>query len=375
MIRTTGLLIVGALALAGCSTVTYYAQAIGGQLNILARAEPIDEILDATPVHRAPPEAATLRSRLTTVLEIREFATSRLALPDNGSYREYVELDRDAVAWNVVVAPELSLSPRRWCFPVIGCVPYRGFFSLDRAREFADEQRRAGFDVRVATVAGYSTLGWFRDPIVSTQLRRNDIDLAALIFHELAHQKLYISNDAAFNESFATVVEKQGVQAWLGMQGSPERFGEWEISHRMQLDFVRFLGIYRERLKAVYASTEPDEARRLGKRKIYSELRDAYPAWRTRWDNNSRYDGWFADRINNAHLAGIDLYFRHVPAFEELFRRSGYDFARFYRAAGEIGRKQQAEREQLLAGLAGNSTVMPGKEKAAGTSAASRVLE
>lgn len=345
------LLLVAAVLISGCATLGYYAHAIGGQLDILARTRPIEELLNGTAPDTEPPPAE-LRRRLATVLHIRTFATESLALPDNGSYRDYAELDRPAVAWNVIATPEFSLRPERWCYPFAGCVPYRGFFARERAQQFAETRRAAGRDVRIASVAAYSTLGWFRDPVLSTQLRRDDTDLAALLFHELAHQQLYVTDDTAFNESFATFVEREGLRRWLAHQGQAAAYDHWLADQARHGQFLALLRETHHQLEALYASGQTAETMRSSKAQVFAELRAAYRLRRAEWGSDDRYDSWFAQELNNAHLAGVELYHRHVPAFEALFRDSGQDFRQFYAAAQALTRLSPEERHARLAVLA-----------------------
>jgi len=348
-------LLVSAALVSGCGTLGYYAHAVNGQLDILARSRPIEDLLNGTATGDAEPAGAlpeALRRRLATILRIRTFATETLGLPDNGSYREYAELERPAVAWNVIAAPEFSLVPERWCYPFAGCVPYRGFFALERAQRFADDLRRSGRDVRIASVAAYSTLGWFRDPILSPQLKRDDVELAALLFHELAHQRVYIKDDAAFNESFATFVERQALRRWLEHEGNRAAYDAWLADRARHARFLELLRAHRARLEALYGSGLPVEAMRAAKARVFAELRAAYRSQRTEWGDDAGYDRWFAQDLNNAHLAGIELYHRHVPAFEALFEDSGRDFRRFYRAVRRLARLPPDGRNARLAELA-----------------------
>lgn len=347
-------LILGGLFIGGCSALGYYSQAIGGQLDILARTRPISELLEGVPaadgdtVHLEP----AIKARLTTVLQIRDFATQTLSLPDNDSYRVYAHLDRPQVAWNVVAAPAFSLKPKTWCFPVAGCVPYRGYFSESRAQRFAAQLRREGLDVRVAGVAAYSTLGWFTDPVFSTLMRRNEADLAGLIFHELAHQRLYMAGDAAFNESFASVVEAEGVRRWLQQRGDVRAFEMWQRDQSRQREFVELLHQYRTRLETLYASALTEPAMREAKGRAFDALRAEYTKLRNHWDGYAGYDAWFAQDLNNAHLAAVGLYHRHVPAFQVLLERAAGDMTAFYRSARALRRLPEAERNDRLAELA-----------------------
>lgn len=346
-------LLLGGFVVSGCSALGYYGQAIGGQLDILARTRPIAELLNNAPGE----DSETLRldpvvkARLSTILQIRDFATQILALPDNNSYRVYAHLDRPQVAWNVVATPEFSFKPKTWCFPVAGCVPYRGYFSEKRAQGFASQLKREGLDVRVAGVAAYSTLGWFTDPVFSTLMRRNEADLAGLIFHELAHQRLYLPGDAAFNESFASAVEAEGVRLWLQQRGDMRAFELWQRDQLRQREFVELLHKYRMRLETLYASGLAESAMREAKTQIFEALRAEYANLRTRWGGYAGYDAWFAQDLNNAHLAAVGLYQRYVPAFQMLLERSAGDMTAFYRNARALRRLPEAERNERLAEL------------------------
>jgi len=343
------------LLASGCSTVGYYAQAVGGQLDLLARARPIGDILDDRPSGDAlvpePPATPELKQRLRTVLAIREFASRELALPENNSYRRFVELDRPAVAWNVFANPEFSLTPKTWCFPIAGCVPYRGYFARNRAERFALELRREGFDVQVAPVTAYSTLGWFHDPLLSTQLRYRDSDIAALLFHELAHQVLYVPGDADFNESFATAVEIEGLRRWLAAKGDSAALGAQLSARARRAEFVRLVLRFRDELAALYRSPLPKDALRAEKARRFEALIDAYGRERGGWPAGVNYDGWFAQDLNNAHLASVGLYHRHVPAFEALLASVDGKLPTFYRAAQALARLPTAERAARLRAL------------------------
>lgn len=340
----------------GCATVGYYTHAVGGQLEILARSRPIDELLDGAPSGDGTPPGAPLtaddKARLALILEMRAFASRELALPDNGSYRSYADLERPYVAWNVIATPELDLIPTEWCFPFAGCVPYRGYFNRQRAQRFAAGLANRGLDVRVAPVAAYSTLGWFRDPILASQLRSDDDTLAAVMFHELAHQALYVPGDAAFNESFATTVEIEGMHRWLTARGSAAAFAGYERERAERAAFVAQVLEYRNRLAAVYASDADDAAKRTAKADILAELRGLGPQWRAQWGEDAAHAPWFAQPLNNAHLASVGLYHQHVPAFQALLAAAQGDLPAFYREARALARLAPAARAARLAGLA-----------------------
>jgi predicted aminopeptidase len=347
------LLLAIVLLTAGCASLGYYGQAVGGQFDILARTRPITEILDDNPTDGtvAPPVTPAVKARLATVLQIRDFATNALHLPDNGSYRVYADLDRAQVAWNVVATPEFSLTPKEWCFLIAGCVPYRGYFSRANAEKFAATLKQERLDVRVAGVAAYSTLGWFRDPLFSTQLRRSDADIAALIFHELAHQQLYVSGDATFNESFATTVELEGMRRWLAQTNDVATMEHYQRDRTRHADFVTLLMKFRTRLETLYASPLSEEQMRTAKAHEFVALHAEYANLRKQWGGYDSYDSWFAQDLNNAHLASIGLYNQYVPAFQRLLANMHGDLPAFYRQTRMLSRLPIAERSARLAAL------------------------
>ncbi len=362
------LLLTPALFVTGCATVGYYGQAVIGQLDILARTRTIAELLDDGPaasteagVSTAPLAPAT-KARLVTILRVRDFATQALALPDNGSYRVYADIDRSQVAWNVVATPEFSFIPKEWCFPVAGCVPYRGYFSQQRAERFARELRDERLDVRVAGVSAYSTLGWFRDPVFSTQLRRSDSHIAAIIFHELAHQELYLRGDTTFNESFATAVEIEGMRRWLVHSGDKTALDKYLRDKTRHAAFVELLLKYRARLEATYSSPLPEEQMRAAKARDYLALRSEYAELRKQWGGYDGYDSRFAQDLNNAHLASIGLYHQHVPAFQALLASVQGDLPAFYRLARALSRLPKEERAVRLAETDGVQTPVTATE-------------
>ncbi|HJX17734.1 MAG TPA: aminopeptidase [Acidiferrobacterales bacterium] len=351
------LLLAATMLTGGCTGLGYYSQAIFGQLDILTRTRAIAELLEDAPaddmgIYTAEPSLTpAVKARLAAVLQVRDFATQALALPDNGSYRVYAELDRSQAAWNVVATAEFSLTPIEWCFPVAGCVPYRGYFSHASAQRFAEALKQDRLDVRVAGVAAYSTLGWFRDPVFSTQLRRSDTDIAALIFHELAHQKLYLRGDAAFNESFATTVEIEGIRRWLAQGSDQAALGNYLRKKARHAEFVALLLKFRARLEALYASPLPEEAMRTAKGRDYEVLRAEYVALRNQWGGVDTYDAWFAQDLNNAHLASVGLYHQYVPAFQALLASVQGDLPAFYRLALDLSRLPNVERIARLTEL------------------------
>lgn len=314
--RTWGALLVLALA-AGCQSLAYYTQAIGGHFRVLAKARPVSDWL-ADPA--TPPE---LKARLETARRIREFASKSLALPDNGSYLSYADIERPYVVWNVFAAPELSVEPKLECFPFAGCVSYRGFYSEDDARRHAERLRAEGYDVHVGGVPAYSTLGWSDDPLLSTFIRDSDAQLARLVFHELAHQVVYAKNDTSFNESFAVTVEEEGVRRWLEAENRSGELAAFSSAQARKRDLAERVSRARERLQAVYASDLAREQKLEHKRAEWQRLRAAYPA--------------LPAAPNNAFLASIAVYTELVPAFERLLAESG-SFEAFYRRVKELAR-------------------------------------
>ena len=329
------------LPLSGC----YYLQAAGGQLEVLRKRESIDGLLDN------PDTSEALAARLSLIRDAREFSITELGLPDNDSYRTFADLDREYVVWNVVAAPELSVEARTWCFPVAGCVAYRGYFSERRARAKADQLGRKGYDVFVGGVTAYSTLGTFDDPVLNTMLRRDDIGLVALLFHELAHQVLYVSDDTAFNESFATAVEELGVERWLDDRALDDQWQRYRTRKSLADELTTLALEARDDLAALYAGPQTADEQRVAKAARLEELAAAL-AERATARGVDTNDAWFAQPLNNARLAVWSAYESHVPAFRRLFRDCGEEFGCFYESARELGELDADERNRRLAALA-----------------------
>lgn len=338
----------------GCSSLSsslgYAAQAAGGHLELVQRARPVAEVV-ADPQTPEP-----LRRQLQLSQRLRDFAVAELKLPDNTSYRRYADLEREAVVWNVVAAPELSLSLKTWCFPVMGCVAYRGYFDRAQAEALAARLKAEGWEVTVYGVPAYSTLGFSNwmggDPLLNTFIRWPEAELARLLFHELAHQVVYVPDDTTFNESFATAVERAGTRRWLAAQGSAQALAEVQALQQRREEFAALTRRYRERLQGVYAGTpahEEDQAsRRLQKAALMAELRAEYALLKaTRWGGFAGYDGWF-ERANNASFGVLAAYNELVPGFDNLLRAEGDDFARFYAAVRALAALPAAERRERL---------------------------
>lgn len=344
-------LLIASTLLSGCANLGYYTQSIGGQMQIFSRQRPIAELLD----DRQTP--APLKDKLAAVLQIREFASEELRLPENGSYRDYADLGRPHVVWNVFAAPPLSLELKRWCFALVGCVGYRGYFSPERAQALARELRGQGYDVHVGAVPAYSTLGWFDDPVLNTVIDEPEIELAGLIFHELAHQVVYVRDDSAFNESFATAVELEGARRWLARRGSPAQWATYAAAKDRHAQFLRLIAQYRVRFKALYGSTATAPDKLVRKQALFNDLRADYEQLRSQWDGYAGYDRFFTRELNNAHLAALATYYEFVPAFQALLAQHDGDLAAFYRSVKKIGRLPKAERRERLAAYAGRAHV------------------
>jgi predicted aminopeptidase len=329
------------LLLSGCETIGYYSQAASGQLYILAHRQSIDSMLQSSET----PEV--LRDRLATVGQIRDFAREALALPLGRDYSTYVDLDRPFVVWNVFAAPEFSLQPLSWCYPIAGCVSYRGYFSETAANAFAEATAAEGYEVYVGGVAAYSTLGWFSDSVLNTVIQREPHQLAALIFHELAHQVVYVPGDTEFNESFATTVERLGMQRWLesAIADDQERAQIQEraaLEIRRQSDFVELVTAAVADLQGIYAGDMPDSEKRAAKLARIKALRSQYEIRKSDWGGYGGYDAWFSRDLNNAQLSTVATYNNLVPEFMALFAVSGSDFSAFYRAAKNFGEQRKS---------------------------------
>lgn len=331
--------------LASCSTLDYYTQAAQGQLQLLSGAKPIDDWLTD------PATTPRLRVRLETARQIRRFAVQEMALPDNDSYKKYAALQRQYVVWNVVATPELSLKPLQWCFPVAGCVNYRGYYNKDDALAYARKLRAQGNDVDVGGVTAYSTLGWFSDPLISTFIHYPDAELARLIIHELAHQVVYVAGDSQFNESFASAVEEAGVERWLERFGNPAMLDGYNRYKARKRDFLGLLLKYRRALEQTYASQISQDDKRAAKVRLFTELKDEYQLLKATWGGYAGYDRFFAEPLSNAHLASVATYNDFVPAFRVLLRREK-SFSSFYKAVNRIAKLEKDDRHRVLKSLA-----------------------
>jgi len=330
------------LAGTGCSTISYYSQAVGGHLKLMRARQPLVDVLadEAT-----SPE---LRDKLQTLVEAREFAVTELGLPDNDSYSSFVETGRDAVTWNVVAATEFSVNPETWCFPVAGCVSYRGYFDRADADAFAADLAKENYDVTVGGASAYSTLGWFDDPILDTMLRGNDTRYVSTLFHELAHQVLYVKDDSNFNEAYASFVEQIGMRRWLEQRGESDRIAQYDSSLERVEDFVELLKLTRENLQAAFAKELDEQAMRAEKAAVFEQMKVDYEALKMTWSGYSGYDDWFKRDLNNARLVAVSTYRRYVPAFHAMYIEAGEDLMKFYEVARVTAELPANERRERL---------------------------
>jgi len=331
------------LLLAACASPAYYTQAAAGHLELMRQRQDVAEILSS---QQADP---ALRGRLALATELRGFAVRELGLPDNGSYTQYVETGRDAVTWNVVATPELSLETRRWCFLVAGCVPYRGYFQREAAEKFAGALRNDGFDVDISPATAYSTLGWFKDPLLDIMLGYSDEQLAAVLFHELAHQQVYLRGDTGFNESYASFVEEAGVVLWLQASGRADRLEKWQSRQRAAARFDSLLLQTRSKLARLYASSAPEDEKRRAKGIVFEQLVADYRQLVSGpWNGSDFFAGWFDSELNNARLALFSSYRGGLCAFAALYREVGQDMHRFHARVAERASLEPAVRRAWL---------------------------
>jgi predicted aminopeptidase len=327
----------------GCQALSFYRQAIAGEYQILAHQESITNLM-ANP--KTPPE---LKAKFGQVMKIRQFAAEELKLPADGAYVKYTDLRRPCVVWNVNVAPALSLEPKTWWFPVVGRASYRGYFDETGARRYAARWEKNGWDVYVDGVEAYSTLGWFRDPLMNTFIFEPEADLAELIFHELGHRRLYVNGDTDFNEAFATEVAAEGLRRWFAASSNPKACQEHQAGLARANQFVQLVMDTRRELEAVYGDARlPDAEKLRRKEEIIGKLRANYVAAKKAWGGESGYDDWFAEPINNAKLNTVSTYYDLVPAFQALLLAKGGDMEKFYGAVAALGKLPFDKRHEAL---------------------------
>lgn len=336
------------LAASGCSSVAYYGQAVSGQLSLLMKRRPIADVISD------PATPAEVRDKLLLTLDIRRFA-SELGLPVGDSYATYADLGRTFVVWNVFAAPEFSVRLESHCFPIAGCVTYRGYFSEAAARQAADDARREGFEVYLGGVAAYSTLGWFDDPVLNTFIARSDARFAGLLFHELAHKAVYVKGDTTFNESFATTVERAALARWLSARGDETGYARYLAAEAQRQAVVSLIIGAREELDALYQSGLPADDMRHAKQRVFDDLRTRYAAL----GEGYPYAAWMAGELNNAKLGTVAEYHGWVPAFTVLLADSGGEMDTFLERVEALARLDKAARDARLSALSSRAAAPP----------------
>jgi predicted aminopeptidase len=326
----------------------YYEQAISGQLQILQKQQPIAELIEN------PDTPPALKDKLLFIQSVREFAAKTLLLPVKEHYLNYVELNRPYVVWNVFAAPELSLTPETWCFPIVGCVTYRGYFKEADARRFGDTLRRKGLDVYIGGAIAYSTLGWFDDPVLSTFVNLSAADTAALIFHELAHGLLYIPDDTAFNESFATAVAQEGLKRWQLSTNEPQGYDDWKRKRRRRQQFTALASKYQAQLQKVFESRLSTNAKRKQKAAVFAQMQSEFKSLRSNNRDMAAYSAWFNRPLNNAQLISVSTYHDWVPAFSKMVSDADGDLQKFYTKCRQLAKKAPQDRQRILTDLLQN---------------------
>jgi len=330
------------VTLTGCESVRYYNHLISGQIKIINKNEPIHQLLEN------PHASETLKAQLQLVLDIRTFAKNELCLPVKNQYLSFADLQRPFAAWNVYATPEFSFTPKTWCYPVVGCTAYRGYFSEEDARDYSDKLKKQGYDVFMGGVAAYSTLGWFDDPVLSTFVYRSHVKLAALIFHELAHQLLYVEDDTTFNESFATAVEQEGLRRWLATKNDLNALTDYQIDYQRRRQFIQVVMKYRKQLESLYAEDLPTFTKRDAKARVFDGLRDEYRLLKQEWEGYPGYDLWFSQPLNNAQMISVSTYYDLVPEFLRLLQHTEYNLEMFYKECQNLARQTKEERRARL---------------------------
>ena len=317
-------LLVLSLFLSACSNISYFVQGTSGHLTLMSKREPLNQVLQNKSLSKER------REQITAVKNIRKFAYDRLKLPRNGSYTSFVELDREAVTWNIVATKKYSINPIQTCFPIGGCVSYLVYFKKARAEKEAQKHRQLDHDVHIIPSPAYSTLGVFEDPIVSTMFTGSISTTAEVIFHELAHQRLFRKNNTAFNEAFASAVGEEGTRLWL-KENRPESLERYNKHVKMRWQFFNLLLQTSKELKAFYDIEQTEAKKAIGKKRIFNQLKQRYANLKKTWGGDKRFDRWFTKHpLNNAKLAVIGVYYKLVPEFSKQLKAMNYDFDAFY---------------------------------------------
>ena len=349
------------VAVSGCKTLSFYTQAIKGQYQLFAHQQPIQKLL------AQPDTSETLRLKLQLVERLRPFADKELKLPVDGHYRKYVDVHRRFVVWNVEAAPEFSMEPKSWWYPLVGSLEYRGYFSEEGAKKYGRSLKEKGDDVYIGGSTAYSTLGWFKDPVLNTFINEPEADLAETLFHELGHQQVFARGDTDFNEAFATTVGQEGARRWLRSQGDTNALGAYAAELHRNDQFVHLIMETRRKLEELYGDehneagkvkasrkkrNNPPDQLREQKRQVFEDLQKEYAKLKQAWGGNTDHDAWFAREVNNAQLNSVAAYYDLVPGFERLLELNGGDLPKFYKEAQRLADMPKKDRHQWLRGMA-----------------------
>jgi predicted aminopeptidase len=336
------ILILSVFTVSACSSFGYYMDLMAGHSELLERRKPINEILAN--------EETTLKLRelLETSQKMRDFASKELDLPENDSYRTYADINRSYAVWNVIASKEFSIQAKKWCFLFVGCLSYRGYFSKADATAYANELKSEGYDVYVAGAKAYSTLGWFDDPLLNTMMYKSEARRAGIIFHELAHQVLYIDNDSAFNEAFATAVEQEGIRRWMKKKGRSDQYKKYLANKKRDAQLNALLQQTQAELKQLYKTKSTENEKRQQKNIIFSLMQKKYQQLKKSWGGNKMYDKWMSQELNNAHLVLIATYHELVPVFKAILKKENDNLKKFYLVVAEYGKLDVKQRTQQL---------------------------
>lgn len=339
-----------------CSTVSYYSQAARGHLDLMKRRQPIEDVLSDQALD------PLVRQKLEAVQKARLFAVTELGLPDNKSYQSYADLQRPFVVWNIFATEEFSVDAKTWCYLIVGCLGYRGYYAEDRAQAAADALRATQHDVFVGGVPAYSTLGRFADPVLNTMLNRSDLSLAELLFHELTHQRVYRAGDSEFSESLASFVQQEGVLRYLSANNKAQDIEKYQLRNQRSEQFVELLSTVRNDLRVLYAKPLPVEEMRKQKAARFAQLKSDYQVLRQQWGGYPGYDAWFARSLNNAHLLSIATYHRLLPAFQVLLNDADGDLEVFWQRAAELAELSKEELHSVMEQLLLRATAHTARE-------------
>jgi predicted aminopeptidase len=337
------ILIIGSgITVSGCSSFGYYMDLMAGHSELIEHRKPIVDLIASKETR------PKLRELLKRSVDIRNFATKILYLPENDSYRLYADIKRPYAVWNVVAAEEFSLQPKQWCFLIVGCLSYRGYFLKEDATKYANELGTEGYDVYLSGARAYSTLGWFDDPLLNTMMYKSEAYRAGIIFHELAHQVVYVDDDSAFNEAFATTVEEEGIQRWFAANQKKEEYEKYLEAKQRDHQINELLRSTRMKLKDLYASNQSTNVMRAAKKMIFAEMRKDYEKLKKSWKGYNGFDDWMYKNLNNAHLLLVATYHDLVPAFRYLLHEQKNDMKKFYQAVKALGTLDKDKRHKHL---------------------------